>query len=176
MCEKNHIVYIALGSNVGDKLSNIRKTIKILGESPFIEVVKTSSVYETLPYGNHNQENFYNAVIKIRTSLSPIELFSFIKDTEIKIGRITRDRWGPREIDMDIIFYDNLILSDDTLTLPHKGMHLRDFVLLPLIEIDSSLIHPVKKISLKEILNQLKERTIISKLDEQLMDKENSFD
>lgn len=174
--ENTHIAYIALGSNVGDKLSNLRKTIKILSENPSVEITDASSVYETLPYGNHNQENFYNAVIKIKTSLSPVELFSFIKNTEIKIGRITREQWGPREIDLDIILYDDLILSDDALTLPHKGMHLRDFVLLPLLEMDSDLIHPVKKVSLKEILNQIKERTIISKLDEKLMNKENSFE
>lgn len=172
MSYKNHIAYIALGSNVGDRINNLRSAVDYLLESNAIDVILSSSVYESLPYGNHNQHNFYNAAIKIKTSLLPLELFYLLKKTELKVGRQIRERWGPREIDLDILFYDDLILSDDILTLPHKGIHLRDFVLLPLIELDKNLVHPLLRTSLTELLNRVKDRTIISKLDETLLKQE----
>lgn len=172
MSYKNHIAYIALGSNVGDRINNLRSAVDYLLESNAIDVILSSSVYESLPYGNHNQQNFYNAAIKIKTSLLPLELFYLLKKTELKVGRQIRERWGPREIDLDILFYDDLILSDDILTLPHKGIHLRDFVLLPLIELDKNLVHPFLRTSLTELLNRVKDRTIISKLDETLLKQE----
>lgn len=172
MSYKNHIAYIALGSNVGDRINNLRSAVDYLLESNAIDVILSSSVYESLPYGNHNQQNFYNAAIKIKTSLLPLELFYLLKKTELKVGRQIRERWGPREIDLDILFYDDLILSDDILTLPHKGIHLRDFVLLPLIELDKNLVHPLLRTSLTELLNRVKDRTIISKLDETLLKQE----
>lgn len=172
MSYKNHIAYIALGSNVGDRINNLRSAVDYLLESNAIDVILSSSVYESLPYGNHNQQNFYNAAIKIKTSLLPLELFYLLKKTELKVGRQIRERWGPREIDLDILFYDDLILSDDILTLPHKGIHLRDFVLLPLIELDKNFVHPLLRTSLTELLNRVKDRTIISKLDETLLKQE----
>jgi 2-amino-4-hydroxy-6-hydroxymethyldihydropteridine diphosphokinase len=172
MSDKNHIAYIALGSNIGDRINNLRNAISYLLESNVVDLILSSSVYESLPYGNHNQQNFYNAVIKIRTSLLPLELFYLLKKTELKVGRQLRERWGPREIDLDILFYDDLILSDDVLTLPHKGIHLRDFVLLPLVELDKNFIHPSLRISLIELLNRVKDRTIISKIDETLLKQE----
>lgn len=175
MQSNEHIAFIALGSNVGSKLENLRESVKILSENNFIEIISSSSVYETLPYGNHNQENFYNSVLKVKTSLTPKELFHTLKNIELKIGRKKREKWGPREIDLDLILYDNLILSDETLTLPHSGLHLRDFVLLPLLEIDRNLIHPEKRIPLKELLNQVNERTVITQLDEKIIEKENNF-
>lgn len=172
MSDKNHIAYIALGSNVGDRINNLRNAVGYLQESNSISLISSSSVYESLPYGKHNQQNFYNAVIKIRTSLLPLELFYLLKKTELKVGRQLRERWGPREIDLDILFYDDLILADDVLTLPHKGIHLRDFVLLPLVELDKNFIHPSLRISLIELLNRVKDRTIISKIDETLLKQE----
>jgi 2-amino-4-hydroxy-6-hydroxymethyldihydropteridine diphosphokinase len=172
MSDKKHIAFIALGSNVGDRINNLRNAITYLLESNVVDLILSSSVYESLPYGNHNQQNFYNAVIKIRTSLLPLELFYLLKKTELKVGRQLRERWGPREIDLDILFYDDLILSDDVLTLPHKGIHLRDFVLLPLVELDKNFIHPLLRISLIELLNRVKDRTIVSKIDETLLNQE----
>jgi 2-amino-4-hydroxy-6-hydroxymethyldihydropteridine diphosphokinase len=175
MSAKTHIVYIALGSNVGDRISNLRTAVSYLIESDKIDLLSVSSVYESVPFGNINQNNFYNAVIKIRTSLLPRELFSFLKLTELKVGRQLREHWGPREIDLDILFYDDLILSDDILTLPHKGIHLRDFVLVPLAELDKNLIHPLLRISVDELLNRVKDRTIISKTDKELIEQENEI-
>lgn len=172
MSDKNHIAYISLGSNVGDRINNLRSAVGYLLENNAIDLIQSSSVYESLPYGNYNQQNFYNAAIKIKTSLLPLELFYLLKKTELKVGRQLRERWGPREIDLDILFYDDLILSDDILTLPHKGIHLRDFVLLPLVELDKNFVHPLLKISLIELLNRVKDRTIISKLDDTLLKQE----
>ncbi|MCL6493951.1 MAG: 2-amino-4-hydroxy-6-hydroxymethyldihydropteridine diphosphokinase [Ignavibacterium sp.] len=172
MSDKNHIAYIALGSNVGDRINNLRNAVGYLLESNAVDLISSSSVYESLPYGNHNQQKFYNAVIKIRTSLLPLELFYLLKKTELKVGRQLRERWGPREIDLDILFYDDLILANDVLTLPHKGIHLRDFVLLPLVELDRNFIHPSLRISLIELLNRVQDRTIISKIDETLLKQE----
>lgn len=169
MSHKNHIAYIALGSNVGDRFNNLKNAVNYLLQSNKVDLIQSSSVYESLPYGNHNQQNFYNAVIKIKTSLLPFELFYLLKKTELKLGRQIRERWGPREIDLDILFYDDLILTDDVLTLPHKGIHLRDFVLLPLVELDKNFVHPLLKTSLTVLLNRVKDRTIISKLDESLL-------
>ncbi|GMU94686.1 MULTISPECIES: 2-amino-4-hydroxy-6-hydroxymethyldihydropteridine diphosphokinase [Ignavibacterium] len=169
MSSGNHTAFIALGSNVGDRFENIRNAVALLAGNKSIELTAVSSVYETLPFGNHNQQNFYNAVVKIQTSSTVYYLFELLKKIELKLGRLNRSHWGPREIDLDILLFDNLILSDDVLTLPHKGMHLRDFVLLPLIEIDNSVVHPVLRIPLNELLNLVKERTIISKLEEKII-------
>lgn len=168
----HHIAFIGIGSNVGNRIENIRKAVSSISENKEVELISVSSVYESLPFGNHNQQNFYNAVIKIQTSLPYFKLFDILKKIELKLGRISREHWGPREIDLDILLFDDLILSDDVLTLPHKGMHLRDFVLLPLAEIDKSAVHPVLKISVSELLNQIQERTIISKIDEKILIQE----
>ncbi|MFN3695220.1 MAG: 2-amino-4-hydroxy-6-hydroxymethyldihydropteridine diphosphokinase [Ignavibacterium sp.] len=168
----HHIAFIGIGSNVGNRIENIRKAVSSISENKEVELISASSVYESLPFGNHNQKNFFNAVIKLKTSLTHYELFDFLKKLELKLGRISREHWGPREIDLDILLFDDLILSDDVLTLPHKGMHVRDFVLLPLAEIDKSVVHPVLKISVNELLNQVKDRTIISKIDEKILLRE----
>ncbi len=168
----HHIAYIGIGSNVGNRIENIRKAVSSISENKEVELISVSSVYESLPFGNNNQENFFNAVIKLKTSLTHYKLFDFLKKLELKLGRISREHWGPREIDLDILLFDDLILSDDVLTLPHKGMHLRDFVLLPLAEIDKSVVHPVLKISVNELLNQVQDRTIISKIDEKILIQE----
>lgn len=169
---KQNKAFIGIGSNVGNRIENIRKAVNLLSQNQNVELIAVSSVYESLPYGNSNQENFYNAVIKIQTSLSHYKLFELLKQLELQIGRLHREHWGPREIDLDILLFNNLILSDDVLTLPHKGMHLRDFVLLPLAEIDRKVIHPVYKLTADQLLNKIKNRTIISKIDENILKEE----
>ncbi|MCA2005008.1 MAG: 2-amino-4-hydroxy-6-hydroxymethyldihydropteridine diphosphokinase [Ignavibacterium sp.] len=169
MSSGNHIAYIALGSNVGNRIENIRNAVALMAGNKTITLLAVSSVYETLPFGNQNQQNFFNAVIKIQTSSTAFLLFDLLKKIELKLGRLNRGHWGPREIDLDILLFDDLILNDDALTLPHKGMHLRDFVLLPLVEIDNSVVHPVLRTPLSHLLNLVKERTIISKLEEKII-------
>ncbi|MBK8945931.1 MAG: 2-amino-4-hydroxy-6-hydroxymethyldihydropteridine diphosphokinase [Ignavibacteriae bacterium] len=156
-------VYIGIGSNVGNRLLNFRKTIKLISENENISDVKISSIYETLPYGNIEQNNFYNAVIYFNTKLTLQELFDFTKSIEKKIGRIKRQNWGPREIDLDILLFNKLVFADEYISIPHKDLVNRDFVLVPLLELSKNLVNPETKIKLKEYLNKLSHKFIISK-------------
>ena len=159
-----HPAYIALGSNKGDRLEFLKKAIEKINKSPDCEVISASSIYETKPFGKVKQDNFLNAVIKIETSYSPINLFKELKAIEKKIGRIETEKWGAREIDLDLILYDDLVYSDDTLTIPHKGLAERDFVLVPLCEISPELIHPELNKKICDICIDDSDKYIITKL------------
>lgn len=137
--------YIGFGSNINDRLEYIGKAIKLLDEINECKVVKVSSVYESKPYGYTKQNNFLNCVAEISTTLTLDDLLKVLKDIEQKIGRKQRKKWGPREVDLDILFFNDLIYSDDKLTVPHKDIMNRDFVLVPLCEIAPELIHPGNK-------------------------------
>jgi len=131
------------------QINKIDQAVELINENEYCEVVNVSSIYETSPYGEIEQEEFFNCVIKIATFLEPGELFHFLKSVEEKVGRKVRTKWGPREIDLDILFYNEIMYSDDEITIPHKDLLNRDFVLVPLNEIAPDLIHPKlgKKIS-----------------------------
>lgn len=118
-------------------------------------VEQYSSVYESKPCGLSNQNNFYNAVVLVRTFYQPFELFRFLKKIEIDMGRKNSVKWGPRLIDLDILFFNDIIYSIDELTIPHKECMNRDFVLEPLLEISPDIVHPGsnQKISEFSILN-----------------------
>lgn len=139
--------------------------IEIVDTDAECEVVAVSSVYETKPFGYKNQDNFLNAVIKIKTKYSLFDLFEFLKQTESKLGRQNEIEWGPREIDLDILFYNDLIYSDENITIPHKGIIDRDFVLVPLSEIEPELIHPIASKRISEIKLPDTGSNIISKFD-----------
>ena len=138
-----------MGSNKGDREKHLISAIEMIENDPSCEVNVISSVYETKPFGVEGQGDFLNAVIRINTKYTPVDLFYFLKKIEKDLGREKTIKWGPREIDLDILFYNELIYNDDLLTIPHKGILERDFVLVPLCEIDPDIIHPVtgKKIS-----------------------------
>ena len=136
-------VYLGLGSNKGDRLGNLAKGIEMLNLLPGSRVEKCSLVYETNPYGGVEQANFFNAVCLFFTPLSPAALLTMVKGIEKEIGRVESERWGPREIDIDILLYNDLNCTDETLTIPHKEMHKRDFVLVPLLELDPEIQDPV---------------------------------
>lgn len=163
-----HTVFIGIGTNQGDKLANIRFALSEIDQLDSSSVEKISSIYETLPMGEVQQENFLNAVIKIKTILSIERLFLFLKSTEKKAGRIKRERWGPRELDLDILFYDDIIYNENELIIPHSGIIERDFVLVPLIEIEPNLIHPISKVALSEFLKRLETKKILNKFNEPL--------
>lgn len=116
--------------------------------------------------GNLNQENYLNAVVKISTDHSLTELFNFLKGIERDLGRSKTEKWGDREIDLDILLYNDLVYSNDIITIPHKEMVNRDFVLVPLCEIDSALIHPELKQKICDIRVKDSEKCIIRKLPE----------
>ena len=134
-------VYLGLGSNKGDRLENLRAAIKAL--PPLVEVKKISSVYETAPMHHEIQDNFFNIAVHGHTSLTPFDLFKRAKDIERQVGRTESFENGPREIDIDILLFDNLILNTPELTIPHPRMHERAFVLVPLEEIARRVEHPV---------------------------------
>ena len=174
--EPLNIAYIGIGSNEGDRLANIKNAISMISNLDDCIVKKVSSIYETLPFGKIDQQNFYNAVIKIRTEISVKDLFIALKEIENKIGRIQREKWGPREIDLDILLYNDLIISDEIITLPHKGLIYRDFVLVPLIEIEQEIMHPVFNKRLPEFIVLLETRNIINKFSESQLLEETDFD
>lgn len=144
-----HEVFLGLGANVGDKKKNLEKAIELLSEK--IINIQSSKFYETEPWGYKEQDNFLNAAIRGKTSLLPIELLKFVKDVETRVGRIERFKWGPREIDIDILFYDDLIYKDSDLQIPHPRLHKRDFVLKPLIDLDPNFVHPIFKRTIRHI-------------------------
>jgi len=171
--KKLNTVFIGIGSNEGSRTANIKSAIDLINALIDCKIEKVSSFYETIPFGAIEQNNFINAVIKISTILNPIELFREVKNIEKKLDRIDREKWGPREIDLDILFFNDLIFSDEIITLPHKGIIYRDFVLIPLIEIEPDLIHPVFNKKISEFVLELKTKTIINKLSEPLFMEEN---
>jgi 2-amino-4-hydroxy-6-hydroxymethyldihydropteridine diphosphokinase len=142
------VVYIGIGSNLGNRRYNCLKAIELLRQRD-IEVSKVSSLYETEPWGVKNQPRFINMAAEIQTDLSPEKLLALLKAIEGKMGRKKTKRWGPRRVDLDILLYDELCMHNDDLIIPHHHMHERTFVLEPLSEIAPEIVHPLihKKIN-----------------------------
>lgn len=161
---KTNIAYIALGSNVGNRLEYLRRAVKRIKE--FLckgsEII-SSSVYETKPFGNKNQSNFLNAVIRIETSFNLIDLFNFLKAVEKELGRRTNQKWGPREIDLDILFFNDEIFNCQDITVPHLSIADRDFVLIPLNELANDFEHPVLKEKITNICSRIIPENIIER-------------
>ena len=152
-----HLAYIGFGSNIGDRLKHLQNAIHALSKTEGINLREISSVYKTDPVGYEAQGQFLNGAAAIQTSLSPLSLLHTLKDIEIAIGRQHRIRWGPREIDLDILIYGNLCVQTEKLVIPHPEMHLRDFVLVPLVEIAPDLVHPVFQESIQTLLERLED-------------------
>lgn len=150
-----HVAYIGFGSNIGDRLAHIQNAIHALSKTEEISLQKISSVYKTDPVGYEAQAEFLNGVAAIQTSLPPLSLLHILKNIETAIGRRHRIRWGPREIDLDILIYGDLCLKTEKLVIPHPEMHRRRFVLAPLAEIAPGLVHPVLKESVQTLLARL---------------------
>lgn len=134
-------VYLGLGTNLGDRSTNLRRAIEGLGEQ--ILIVDESPVYETDAWGVEDQPDFLNMVVIGATKLDPYELLKFVKQLERRLGRMPSERWGPRVIDIDILFYEQLILDDPILSIPHKDAANRATVLIPLADVMAELQHPV---------------------------------
>ena len=149
-----HTAYIALGSNLGDKEANLRKALELL-EKRGVEVVRTSSFICTEPYGVTDQPQFLNAVCEVRTSLAPLELLHTLLDIEQEMGRVRLRHWGERNIDLDLLLYEDVVMDTPELKLPHPDMQNRDFVLLPLVEIAPELVHPTLGKSIIEIKDKI---------------------
>ena len=128
-----------------------------------------SSIYETKPYGVKEQDNFLNAVIKISTSFNLSQLFIFLKNIEDELGSKSNNKWGPREIDLDLLFFNDIVYSDEKIIIPHKEIELRDFVLTPLCEIAPDLFHPVLNQKISDICIDEKNKTIIAKIQDKIL-------
>lgn len=146
----NHTVYLSLGTNLGDRAENLKQALAFL--PPQMQVRKRSNVYETPPWGYTEQDAFLNQVVEAATYLEPEPLLKHLKRLETALGRKATFRYGPRLIDLDILFYDDLVLETPLLTLPHPHLHERGFVLLPMMDIAPDLVHPVLKKSIRELI------------------------
>ena len=144
-----HTVYLALGSNLGDRHENLRQAVAAL--SPQVDIKAKSHIYETDPWGYEDQPKFLNMAVRGLTYLDPEPLLKHLKRLEIALGRQMTFANGPRSIDIDILFFDDLILDTPLLTLPHPHLHERGFVLLPLMDIAPDLIHPLLKKTIREL-------------------------
>jgi 2-amino-4-hydroxy-6-hydroxymethyldihydropteridine diphosphokinase len=154
--------YLGLGSNIEPKLQHLKDALSSLED--YGSIIKKSSVYCTQPWGRTEQPEFYNAVIEYHTVLAPAELLHKIKIIENKIGRRPSYRWGPREIDIDIIFCDLIRVLKGGLQVPHKHFHRRRFVLEPMAELNKDLQLHENLISINDLLNKCDDKSQVKKL------------
>ena len=146
-------VFIAFGSNLGDREGNLRTALKLINKK--MRVLRVSSTYETEPMYVEDQNWFLNSVAKIETDLAPRELLDYLKDTERSMGRQKGTRYGPRIIDMDILFYGKEIVTQSGLRIPHPKIHERPFVLVPLVEIEPDFVDPLRGKTVLQLLSEL---------------------
>lgn len=151
--------YLSIGSNLGDRKGYLDLVHDAISQDTHIKEMAQSSYIETAPHGVLDQPNFLNAVLKVSTFLTPSKLLNFCQQIERQAGRSKTRHWGERTLDVDILLYSNEIIRENDLTIPHPELHLRDFVLSPLCEIDPHIIHPVKHMSMLEIKQALDAKT-----------------
>lgn len=154
---KRSRAYIAVGSNMGDRRQHLNMAIAKIDENPFCRVLKRSDFIETKPWGNVKQNDFLNGCIEIETLLEPFELLEFLHECEDADGRTREVHWGPRTIDLDIIYYDDIVLVTDELTIPHKECEKRPFVLEPLAQLAPYKRDPLSGFTVREMADKLKE-------------------
>lgn len=146
------IVYIGIGSNIGKREINCLRAIDLLDQNG-VKVLRRSTMQETEPWGVEDQPKFINMAVEAETEFSPRNLLKVLQKIESLMGRRRETRWGPRLIDLDILFYDDLVLEERDLTIPHPMFHLRRFVLEPLSELAADKLHPVLKKTVRDLLS-----------------------
>jgi len=168
-------IFLGLGANEGDRFNYLLSALNKINSNYKIQIKNISTIYESKPFGNIATNNFLNLVVKIYSELNPYELLNFVKKIEKNLGRIERGKWNNREIDIDILFYNNLIIKEKDLIIPHPYLIERDFVLIPLNEIAPNFLHSELNKKISEIYNSISEKYIIGKYLKQLTIKENKI-
>lgn len=153
-----HRAYIALGANIGDPEGNIRGAVKEFLHDERFKNLRESKLIRTKPYGGIDQPDFLNGAIEVKTILTPSELLKYTSSIENKFERKRDMHWGPRTLDLDIIFYDDEIIDTKDLIIPHPEMHKRDFVLEPIAMLNPNLVHPIYRMRISEMLDELREK------------------
>jgi len=146
---------IGIGSNLGNREENCRNALRLISEKAGT-LIKQSSMYETQPWGVKDQPEFINMAVEIETRAEPGVLLNILKGIEHELGRKKTSRWGPRRLDLDILFYNDFVIDTPDICIPHPFMHVREFVLRPLSEIAPDKMHPVLKKTVKELLSELR--------------------
>ncbi|HEY60357.1 MAG TPA: 2-amino-4-hydroxy-6-hydroxymethyldihydropteridine diphosphokinase [Anaerolineae bacterium] len=146
-------ILLSMGSNLGNRYENLQTAVSEL--QGFSKIIRRSSIYDTVPWGYLDQPHFLNQAIAIQTKLKPLELLIQLKGIEKKIGRQNTFRYGPRILDIDILFFNDLIKKTPELTIPHPSLHERAFVLIPLVEIAPDFYHPVFKKTVRELCGSI---------------------
>ncbi len=160
-------VYLLLGGNLGDRNYYIQMSEQSI-DRELGAIINRSSIYETEPWGFQHEQNFYNRVVEINTLLNPQELLEKIHNIENNLGRERKNQqYSARTIDIDILFYDDLILNEPNLIIPHSQLHNRKFALEPLCEIIPEFMHPVMNVTVRELLSQCEDTLSVSKIDMQ---------
>ena len=144
-------IYLLIGGNLGDRLKNLTATLNAL-EMAFGKVLKQSKAYQTAAWGNTNQPDFLNQALMFETSLSAFEVLDIIQDIENSLGRKREEKWGARTMDIDLIYFDDAIINEDRLTVPHPFIAQRRFVLIPLADIAADFVHPILKLTTLQML------------------------
>ncbi|SFG10182.1 2-amino-4-hydroxy-6-hydroxymethyldihydropteridine diphosphokinase [Pontibacter chinhatensis] len=146
-------VYLLLGGNLGDRTLYLQQARESINRQVGT-LTRSSKVYETAAWGKTDQPNFLNQVLEVQTELTPEEVLQSINGIEQELGRVRQEHWGARVIDIDILFYDDLVLQTQRLTIPHPQLHLRRFTLLPLAELAPEMVHPVLGKSINQLLQE----------------------
>lgn len=149
----NSGIFLLLGSNEGDRMSHLERAADAIVQLP-VSVIRKSQIYQTAAWGLEDQPDFYNQVLQVNTELDPFELLSRLQQIEQGLGRVRTQKWGPRIIDIDILLYNDEIINESRLQIPHPGIPSRRFTLVPLNEIAPKLFHPKEKKTIERLLKE----------------------